>query len=403
MTRELELINAVVQNKDVGVLYDSTAEHFLFAYADVWKSLKDYYNRYHAIPDISIVKDRHPDFDEVVTRGHADYYLNRLREEHIGNRIDEILSKAQKFRGELAPQETLEKMQNALSKLNRLSSSMQDVNVMDFDMAESHFEQVRERARAMGGTPGIPTGFPAIDSAYPTGMAAGDLIVVFGWTAKRKSFFTTLVACNAFAKGFKPMIVSLEMTPEKVRNRVYTILGKGVFSNSELELGEVKIEDFRQFAGDNSGRDFIIVGQTGDGEPPTPDYVRAKIDQHKPDLVIYDYAQIGADNSRTEDMVRKMKNMSDQFKGLAMSAQIPLLLISSATPDSSTAADEAPRLEQVAYSKQLAYNADLAYAVHARDNSDLVEIVGRKNRNGPLFAFTLDWNADSGVWEEVFE
>jgi len=45
---------------------------------------------------------------------------------------------------------------------------------------------VKERSAVMGGSPGILTGFDAIDKAYPTGMAPGHLIVAIGWPGKVK-------------------------------------------------------------------------------------------------------------------------------------------------------------------------------------------------------------------------
>ncbi|MCC5324263.1 DnaB-like helicase C-terminal domain-containing protein, partial [Staphylococcus aureus] len=92
---------------------------------------------------------------------------------------------------------------------------------------------VRERAEAFGGLPGIPTGISFIDSAYTSGIAPGDLVVVLGWTGRAKSLFTTLLACNAHDSGYVPMIASLEMNHEKVRDRVYTIMGSGMFQNSK--------------------------------------------------------------------------------------------------------------------------------------------------------------------------
>ncbi|MBZ5782246.1 DnaB helicase C-terminal domain-containing protein, partial [Klebsiella aerogenes] len=85
------------------------------------------------------------------------------------------------------------------------------------DSAIKHIEALKLRSAAMGGSPGIKTGFKAIDLAYPTGMAPGHLIVTIGWPGKGKTWFTSYLACKAWEQGFKPMIVSLEMTPENMR------------------------------------------------------------------------------------------------------------------------------------------------------------------------------------------
>jgi len=274
---------------------------------------------------------------------------------------------------------------------------------MDFDDAERHFEEVRAKAEAMGGTPGIPTGVNFIDSAYTSGLAGGDLIVVLGWTGRAKSYFTTLVACNAHAKGHKPMIVSLEMNGEKVRDRVYTIMGSGLFRQSDLTLGDIQTDDFKSFKKKfDDKRDFIVVTNDGVSEL-TPNVIQAKIDQHKPSMLIFDYAQLATDNEGSSDMTARMRNMSKQYKRLAVQNNIPIILISSATADSSASASEPPTVEQVAWSKQLAFDADLAFAVHKWDDSDIVEIVCRKNRNGPLFSGYLKWDIDRGVVTETFD
>ena len=89
------------------------------------------------------------------------------------------------------------------------------------------------------------------------------------------------------------MIISLEMSPENMRDRIYTMLGSGLFRASDLSKGDISIDDFRswgqkKFNGKNS---FILVSNEGTGDV-TPTTVQGKIDQHKPDLVILDYHQL---------------------------------------------------------------------------------------------------------------
>jgi replicative DNA helicase len=304
--------------------------------------------------------------------------------------------------GDTSPR-VLAELQADLSKLNRFSNAARDLNVMDFEAAEQHYDEVRARALANGGVPGVPTGVDFIDSAYTSGLAGGDLVIVLGWTGRAKSLFTTLVACNAHEFGGKPMIVSLEMSGEKVRDRIYTIKGSGLFANSALTLGDIAKDDLRSFAKRYEEKsDFIVVSNDGVGEM-TPNIIQAKIDQHKPTMLIFDYAQLGSDNANSQDMTARMRNMSKEFKALAVANNIPVILISSATPDNAAAAKTPPTIEQVAWSKQLAYDADLAFAVHKHDESDNVEIVCRKNRNGPLFTGYLIWDIDNGVITESFD
>lgn len=401
--KELQTINAVLQNKDIGVLYTSAVDELFVSYGDVWKSIKNYHTKFHAVPDFEVIQERFPDLEKVEVQGKTEYYLEGLRDEYVGSRIDNIITNAALARKQNASAAVLSKLQESLSRLNRFAGGAVDMNIMDFDDAEKYYEEVRERAEAFGGQPGIPTGISFIDSAYTSGFAPGDLIVVLGWTGRAKSLTTTLFACNAHKHGFVPMIASLEMNAQKVRDRIYTIMGSGIFSNSALALGDIGIDTFRDFRKNYEGKqDFIVVTNEG-GAELTPNVVEAKIDQHKPKLIIVDYAQLASDNANSDNMTQRMMNMSKEYKRLAVKKQVAIILISSATAESATSSNEPPTIEQVAWSRQLAYDADLAFAIHRLDDSNLIMVVCRKNRNGPLFAGMLDWEIDRGIIKEVFD
>ena len=404
VNKELQTLNAVLKNKDINVLYSTPGIDDLFqAYGDVLQSIKSYHTKYHAVPDIALIQERFSDFEDVEVGKQTEPYIDDLREEFLTSRVNNIITSAAAGMKTMSGAQVLSKLQTSLSKLNRYAGGAVDLNLMDFDAAEQHYEEVKERAEAMGGLPGIPTGISFIDSAYTSGFAPGDLIVVLGWTGRAKSLCTTLFACNAHECGFTPMIVSLEMSGEKVRDRVYTIKGSGLFSNSALALGDISTDSFREFKKKQEDKpEFIVVTNEGVSEL-TPNVVEAKIDQHKPRLVIVDYAQLASDNANSDNMTARMMNMSKEYKRLAVKKQVAIILISSATAESATSSNEPPTIEQVAWSRQLAYDADLAFAIHKLDDSNLIMIVCRKNRNGPLFAGMLDWDIDSGIVKEAFD
>lgn len=409
-TEELAVINSVLKDpaNSVPILFGQSVDDLFVTYRDVWEDMKSYYNKHHAIPDFKIMQDKHG-LDDVYVNGSSVYYLDILKNTYIGNRINSILNTADaKLNLEnLSSPDVLNRLQEQLAKLNRFSHSASDMNIMDFDSAEQYYDEIRQQAEEMGGTPGIPTGVTFIDSAYTSGLRGGDLVVVLGWTGRAKSLFTTLICCNAHENGRIPMIVSLEMSGEKLRDRVYTIKGSGLFSNSELALGEIGVDNFLTFRNKNEGKPaFHVV--TNDGiDELTPNVVQAKIDQHNPSVLVFDYAQLASDNENSSDMTARMRNMSKQFKRLAVRNNIPVILISSATADSAASTDAPPTIEQVAWSKQLAFDADLAFAVHKHDedgpNGSIIEIVCRKNRNGPLFSGYLEWDIDRGVFKELYD
>ena len=295
-------------------------------------------------------------------------------------------------------------MQSKLANLSKFTNNVRDIDVTDLESAENHFMSVKERSAVMGGSPGILTGFDAIDKAYPTGMAPGHLIVAIGWPGKGKTWFTSYLACKAWEQGFKPMIISLEMSPENMRDRIYTMMGSGLFRASDFSKGMVNTDDFHNWAVDKftDKQSFILISNEGQGQV-TPNTVQAKIDQYKPDLVILDYHQLFNDSKKSNSEVERNRNISRDFKLLAMRNNIPVIDITAATADDVSDQDNPPMMSQVAWSKAIEYDADVAIAVHRNPQSNIMEIVSRKNRHGTEFAFYLDWDLNRGVMQEIYE
>ena len=404
MNTEAELISSVCKNKDISTILADNSDDLFVSHKDIWEGLKSYYYKFRAVPEAGILQDKFKDFEPVETKGETGYYLDKLKNEFVGNKLKTILLQAGSSLKEDAPSRVLGTMQSQLATLSRYTNNVKDLDITDLDSAERHYESVRTRSLAMGGSPGILTGFEAIDKAYPTGMAPGHLIVAIGWPGRGKTWFTSYLACKAWEQGFKPMIVSLEMAPENMRDRIYTMLGSGLFRASDLSKGDINIDDFKTWGkkkteGKNS---FILVSNEGAGEV-TPATIQGKIDQHKPDLVILDYHQLFNDNKRSNSEVERNRNISRDFKLLAVTNGIPIIDITAATADDISDQKHPPMMSQVAWSKAIEYDADMAIAVHKHANTDLIEVVSRKNRHGHDFRFFLDWDINRGIITPIYE
>lgn len=398
---ELKTIAATLKNEDVDVLFTDYVEDFFLVYGETWNFIKDYYKNYGVMPSIEAVGERYPDVLGVEAHSHPDDYMSQLRDEFISEAVNRIMVKGTKFNQTESGIKALAEVQNQLAKYNRYTAKAKITNVMDFEEADRHYEEVRERVEAHGGVPGIPTGVNFFDASYPTGLQPGDLVVVLGYTGRMKSFFTTLVACNAYASGYTPMIASVEMDAAKIRDRVWTTMGKGMFRNSSLAMGDIGVDSFQQFRKQYEKANGLWIVESDGAAPLTPNSMQVKFNQHRPDIMVWDYAQLMMDNGHSENMTQRMMNLSNEAKAFAQANEIPVVMISSATGDGTKVTDIAPDVEQVAWSKQLAFNADLSVAVHKHNDSDIVDVVCRKNRNGPLFAGSLNWDVDQGIIKEL--
>lgn len=398
------MITAICKNKDIATVLADNVDDVFVVHRDVWESLKSYYYKFRSVPDISVLAERHKDFEPESVKGETGYYLDELKNEFLSGKIRELMLNSSSSLKTNAAVRVLQGMQNELSSLSRIANVVRDVDLTDYELAEKHLEAVKNRSLAMGGSPGIMTGFKAIDLAYPTGMAPGHLMVMIGWPGRGKTWFSSYLACKAWEQGFKPMIVSLEMTPENMRDRIYTMMGSGLFKASDFAKGTVNVDDFRSWGKSKftDKQSFVLVSNEGAGNV-TPTTVQAKIDQHKPDIVILDYHQLFTDSNNSKNPTERNMNISREFKNLAVRNNIPIIDITAATMDDASSQDEPPLLSQVAWSKAIEYDADISIAVHKTADTNVMEIVSRKNRHGTDFDFYLDWDLNRGIIKELYE
>lgn len=404
MSREAKVINAVCKNKDIHTLFSEDVDDLFTSHGDIWKALKDYYYKFKAVPDIEVLQEKFSDLDVISISGDTKFYLEDLRAEFIEGKIRQMILGAGQKLGTESPERILGSLQGDLAGLNRYTTSIKDLDITDYDAAIKHYDSLRMRSDAKGGTPGIKTGFKSIDMAYPTGMAPGHLIVVIGWPGKGKTWMTGKIAVNAWRQGYKVMIISLEMSAANMRDRLYTIMGEGRFRADDLARGYVNIDDFRAYAKkemDDSNK-IIVVSPEGLSDM-TPNIVQGKIDIHRPDLVIVDYHQLFMDNKRTDAMTPRAMNLSRELKMLAVSNQIPIIDITAATAEDQSDRDDPPMLSQVAWSRAIEYDADMAMAVHRTEGTNIIEVVSRKNRHGTEFDMFLEWDLGTGEVRETFE
>ena len=287
--------------------------------------------------------------------------------------------------------------------MSRIGAKVRDIDVTDVDNALAYFEQIRKSAE--NGDVGIKTGITSFDVCLPMGIAKGQLGILLAYPAIGKSWLALYFAVQAWKHGYKPMIVSLEMTEHEVRNRIFTVIADGFFSHRALSAGRVSDNEFKLWAEKSiEGRPPFKIISNDTGAEMTPNLISSKIDQYKPDIIILDYLQLMTDNSGTsQNETVKIKNLSRELKLLSISQQIPILAIASATPDDSTDLESVPQLGQVAWSRQIAYDAEWVLSMGRKANSDILEAAFRKNRHGFMGDFYLEIDFDKGTFKEILD
>jgi len=395
---EAKLISAVLEDKQVHVLLQANVDNLLRTHNDVWLFIRNYFENNHSVPPVALVVEKFRDFEPLKGIGATKHHLDELQVEYLNDSLKDILRNAATEVQLGQGSEALEKLIGSTSELKKNTSTIRDIDVTDLDSAIAFYENVKKQQEA--GSMGIKTGLPGFDDYLPSGIMPGQLGVFLAYPGIGKSWLSLYFAVQAWKQGRSPLIISLEMSETEVRNRVYTIMGEGLWSHRKISSGDIELDTLATWHKNHlQGKpEFHIISNDSGGEI-TPSVLRGKIDQYKPDFVIVDYLQLMSPNQKSDNETVRMKNLSRELKLMAISEEVPIIAISSATPDDVTKLDTVPTLGQTAWSRQIAYDADWVMALGRGSNSDVMECVFRKNRNGFMGEFMVQVDFDKGLYK----
>ena len=394
---ESKLISAVLKDKQAHVMLQANVEGILKTHLDVWQFIRKYYEHNGTVPPTELVVEKFRDFEPVDGIGSTKHHLEELQSEYLVNSLKDILrSAATEVQGGLGV-EALESLISKTAELRKNTAAIRDIDVTDLDSAIAYFENLKKQQEA--GALGIKTGLPGFDNYLPSGIMPGQLGVFLAYPGIGKSWLSLYFAVQAWKQGRSPMIISLEMSETEVRNRVFAIMGEGLWSHRKLSAGQIEMDMLKSWHTKNvQGRPEFHIISNDTGGDITPLVLRGKIDQYKPDFVIVDYLQLMSPNTKSDNETIRMKNLSRELKLMAIAEEVPIIAISSATPDDVTKLETVPTLGQTAWSRQIAYDADWVLALGRATNSDIIECVFRKNRNGFMGEFLVQADFDKGYY-----
>ena len=258
------------------------------SYSDLFEFVKDYYTKHSTAPTRSIIEDK---LNIVVPPGDGktEYHIQQAKEHYVKHRVGNLLLRINSGLESESATDILAEMTKATNTLKKYTASAKDVNMTDVADAEEYFAKLRNASE--DDRPGIKTGFKSLDLSYPTGLMPGQSLIAIGYSGHGKSLFTAKMAVNIWKQKKRVLVISLEMSPEEYRERVYALVDKGEnnISMSDLATGKVSSEDFKAFADEHllDANDFIVISNEGRMDV-TPAFIQSKIDMYKPQFVLLD-------------------------------------------------------------------------------------------------------------------
>lgn len=339
-----------------------TEEHFN-QYPDVWRFVEQYVRRNGKAPTRQIMEARYPQLDlPPGQENEVSALIGHLQHDWLYEKASHLIDEASQLLLRDEPAEALGYLQTKARHLTAaFAKGANDVDLLsDWD----RFWQVavgRREAATSGELRGITTGFPTLDE-QTGGLDSTELITVVARQGEGKSWTLMHMAASAVMQGKTVVFFPLEMSSSQVAFRMHTLFQarvdpKGTLRNNQLTQGSVNLAAYRAFLErletDVPGR-FILCQSDRKFSPLE---VLAKLQEHRPDVVVIDYLTLMGLGSRELEGWSDIRILTKELKSLAVEFETPIVVAAQANRVA-TQRKGPPELADIAFGDAIGMDSD---------------------------------------------
>jgi len=258
-------------------------------------------------------------------------------------------------------------------------------------VASEYYDRVDLLSQRSDEIYGVPTGLIDLDRLL-NGMQKSDLLIIAGRPGMGKTGFMLSVAKNAALKHRKHVAMfSLEMSNEQLVQRL--VAQETGIDTQRLRTGKLEPNEWGIFT-----QAIEVLGDApiwlDDTPAISPLQLRTKCRrlhmEFNLDLIIVDYLQLMAAETRIDNRVQEVSYISRSLKVLARELNVPVLVGAQLSRAVEQRADKRPVLSDLRESGSLEQDSDIVMFIHRPDMLDkdsprqnIAEIIVAKHRNGP--------------------
>jgi len=273
----------------------------------------------------------------------------------------------------------------------------------------SYYDRIDYLARHQDETIGVPTGFIDLDRLLG-GLQSSDLLIIAGRPGQGKSGFCISAAKNASQIHKKHVaLFSLEMSNEQLVQRLLS--QETSIDSQRLRLANLRDDEWPLFTQAVSALSDTHI-YLDDTPAITPLQLRTKCRRlHMEiglDLIIVDYLQLMAGDSRIDNRVQEVSYISRNLKGLARELNVPVLAAAQLSRAVESRRPPRPILSDLRESGSLEQDADVVMFIYRPDQyeddtlkQNIAEIIVAKHRNGPVGSVELVFRQSLAKFENA--
>jgi len=403
---ELQFLNLILKSKDWGIVKKYRVDNsYFFVHKPVFEFMQNHYQRFSVVPDIYTIKEHFPDFEILSDVSESpEYLVQRLIEQKAYTTLVPFLKEV----ADLTKSSAVDAIQYLKSNLEKIARTI-NTTFISSNIVKNADERLQEFLNLYKNrdTLGISTGIKSLDDILH-GFRAEELILLVARMGQGKTWVLLYLLIQAWMKGYRPLLFSLEMNRTAIGFRFDTLYAH--FENSALMTGnlpeDVSRKDYEEYIKSLQDKsDFhVITAKDNQGASFTVDVIESLIDEYKPDIVGIDQLSLLSTITPYKSIREKYVEISRELKLLAERKGIPIILVVQANREfvktRSKKNEDTPELHHIAESDAPAQNADKVISIR-RVNS-LLKLSVKKNRGGiEDVDVLLHWDINKGLFREM--
>lgn len=343
----------------------------------VWIMIEDYFNRHNNVPPVEDVIAAIPTF-AVIDYGKLTLseMAERLRKSIVEASLRSITYELDAYLPKQKFKDAIEGVHKRLSEATNFLTTSRDVLMSThIDEVQHTYKEIRDGTFTLG----IPWPWKPLNEGT-RGIEPGTFSVFYARPKTTKTFRLLEIAITAQAAGNKVLIVSCEMQESVLLNRLAAVkcgFDYGDFRNGKLSVeDEMKLSEFvEEFQNIPSEREIPITTLSDDKDGKSVSALRAKIDEHEPDLVLIDsmYKMYDEHTKKRDASPGTLRNVCYDIQQLCQTTRVPIVCTSQANRSGDKA--KIGETTDVAFSDSMLMDCDL-----------LVRLINDKELGRTIFA-----------------
>lgn len=374
---------------------------------EAFEWVSSFVKKHHALPHVETLVGQFPDLSQYPIPEPASYYVEHLEKRLYYDRINAANIESQTILKN-TPQNTDEALASIMAAATYIKEHQYRTQIVNFAkegpqmlIGAYHNVMLMENVGKFG--------WQYLDKSTG-GLMPGDVVTIIGRPAAGKSWLVFFAAMQNWLMGKRVLVVSMEMAPLPVLQRLGAMFaGTNI---SQLKLGAYSSKTFSKFTSSmlklaKMDNDFLVVD--GNLAASVEDvYILAA--QMKCDQVYIDGAYLLRHPNTRLDRYTRVAENAELIKRVTSSQKIPTVasyqFARSASKDKKKNPGDVATLDDIGSSDVIGQVSTVALGLFQDDSVETLE--GRivrvlKGRNGEVGQFKIGWDFNTMNFHEVTE